>query len=292
MQVDQDVMIKAGELSLRVRIAGEGLPLVLLHGFPETGACWAPVLPEFAKHFQVIVPDLRGYGGSDAPESVGGAAYSKRVMAADIVAMMRALGHDRFRLLGHDRGARVAYRLALDFPEVVQRLGIIEVIPTGDMWAQMDADLALGAFHWSFLAEPAPFPEDMIAAAPDRFLDYLLCKWNATGGLDVFKPKALAEYRAQMHAPDRVRAMCEDYRAGATLDRALDDADRAAGRQLQMPLHFVWSEGGFPAKAGSPEALWLAWASEVTTGQIDCGHFAQEERPDEIIQAFLPFFQD
>ena len=290
MQVDHDEMISVGSVALRVRRAGIGPPLVLLHGYPQTGACWGKVLPAFAEHFEVIVPDLRGYGGSDAPSSERGALYSKRAMAEDVVKLLSHLGHQTFRLLSHDRGARVAYRLALDHPDCVERLGIIEVIPTGDMWAEMDAELALGAFHWSFLAEPSPFPEKMIAAAPDFFLDHLLKGWNATCSLDVFAPDALAEYRAQIRDPARLHAMCEDYRAGATIDRALDEADKRAGRKIAAPLHFVWSEGGFPAKAGAPEALWKDWAAHVTTGQVDCGHFAQEEKPEEVVAAFLPFF--
>ena len=285
--------IRVGEVSLNVRMAGEGTPLLLLHGFPETGDCWGKVVPDFARSHRVIVPDLRGYGASDAPTSVGGAKYTKRVMAADMVGLMTELGHERFGVLGHDRGARVSYRLALDHPERVSRLGIIEVVPTGDMWGAFDARLALGAFHWTFLAARAPLPETLINAAPDAFLDHLLSGWAGPMGLDAFEPAALAAYRAQMREPARVHAMCEDYRAGATTDWELDTADRAAGRKISAPMHFLWAEDGFPASTGGPEELWRAWADQVTAEQVTgCGHFVQEERPDAVAAAFLPFFAD
>lgn len=283
--------IRAGEISLNVRMAGEGPPLLLLHGFPETGACWDRVAPGLAAEFRVIVPDLRGYGASDMVESVGGAGYTKRLMAADMVALMAGLGHERFSILGHDRGARVSYRLALDHPERVARIGIIEVVPTADMWAGFDAEMALGAFHWTFLAAKEPLPETLINAEADAFLDHLLQSWTAGPGLSTYLPEALAEYRAQMRDPARVHAMCEDYRAGATLDRAYDEADRAAGRRIAAPLHFLWSEGGFPARTGRPEALWEEWAERVTASHLDCGHFVPEERPDETVATFLPFFR-
>ena len=283
--------IEAGEITLNVRIAGEGPPLLLLHGFPETGACWDRVLPDFASEFRVIAPDLRGYGASDMPESEGGTAYTKRLMAEDMVALMAGLGYEQFSILGHDRGARVSYRLALDHPERVERIGIIEVVPTADMWAAFDADLALSAFHWTFLAERAPLPETLINAAPDAFLDHLLGGWTKGPGLASYAPDALAEYRAQMRDPDRVHAMCEDYRAGATLDRQYDEADRASGRKIAAPLHFLWSEGGFPAQTGRPEASWEGWAETVTTSHVDCGHFVPEERPAETVATFLPFFR-
>ena len=284
--------VQVGDISLFVRRSGAGQPLLMLHGFPETGACWDKVAPAFAQEFEVIVPDLRGYGASDAPESENGVLYTKRNMAADMVALMAELGHERFMVLGHDRGARVSYRLALDHPDRVTRLGIIEVVPTGDMWASFNADLALGAFHWTFLAEPAPFPEQMILANPDQFLDHLMRQWSGTGDLSPFASDAYAAYRAQMRDPARVHAMCEDYRAGARLDRAYDEADKAEGRRIQCPLHFVYSDNGFPAKAGGPATLWRGWADKVTTAEIpDCGHFIQEEQPDALIAAYLPFFK-
>lgn len=285
--------IDCGEVTLSVHIGGEGPPLILLHGFPQTHMTWAPIAPALAQHFRVIVPDLRGYGASDAPpDDATHTTYSKRRMAADIVALMAALGIERAAVLGHDRGARVAYRLALDHPGRVSRLGIVEIVPTGDFWAAWSADLALKAYHWTFLAQPAPFPERLIGADPVAFLDHTLASWTLDGTLSAFAPAALESYRAQIRDPARVAAMCADYRAGATTDRALDQADRAAGRRIAAPLRFLWAEGGFPAQTGDPAGLWRAWADEVTDAACVSGHFAMEENPGAVLDTFLPFFRE
>jgi haloacetate dehalogenase len=283
--------IDVGAVALSVQEAGEGAPLVLLHGYPQNALCWARVAPVFAEQFRVIVPDLRGYGQSDAPpDDADHHAYSKRVMAEDIMRLMDRLGHDRAMLLGHDRGARVAYRLALDHPDRVSRLGIVEIVPTGDFWAAWDADLALRAYHWTFLAQPAPLPERMIAADPVAYLEHTLASWTQGRTLDAFPDASLESYRAQMRDPARVAAMCADYRAGATVDRALDEADRAAGRRIRVPLRFLWAEGGFPARTGDPAGIWRRWADDVTGSACISGHFAMEENPQAVLEAFLPFF--
>ena len=274
------------------RIAGEGPPLVLLHGFPQTHAAWHRVAPELARHFQCVVLDLRGYGQSTAPASdAGHETYAKRAMARDVVAVMRALGHRRFSLLGHDRGARVAYRLAFDMPEVVERVGIIEVVPTAEMWRHFDADMALATYHWTFLAQPRPFPERLIGADPVAFLEWTLVSWTLARNLGAFDARALGDYRRSVADPERIRAFCEDYRAGATFDRALDEADAAAGNKIAAPLHFVWSHHGFPARTGDPLALWRAWADTVSGQAVEAGHFVPEENPRGVVDAFLPFFQ-
>lgn len=287
--------IDANGPRLSVHLGGEGPPLLLLHGYPQTHATWQRIAPALAARFSCVIPDLPGYGDSAAPADDPDAAappMSKRAIAGRMLALMAGLGHDRFHVLGHDRGARVAYRLALDAPQAVARLGIIEVIPTGEMWRAYDADMALKSYHWTFLAQPAPLPERMIGADPEGYVDWTLRSWTQAGDLSAFAPEALASYRAQARDPARIHAMCEDYRAGAGFDRALDDADRAAGRTIAAPVHFVWSEGGFPARTGDPMGLWRAWAPRLTGGSVPAGHFAQEEAPDAVLAAYLPFFTE
>lgn len=283
--------IAAAGAMLHCRIGGEGPPLVLLHGYPQSHAAWHRVAPAFARHFLCVVPDLRGYGDSSVPAPDGRhEAYSKRAMARDVAAVMRSLGHERFSLLGHDRGARVAYRLALDMPQRVDRLGILEVVPTGEMWRKFDAAMAMKAYHWTFLAQPHPLPERMIAADPVAYLEWTLASWSQGRSLAVFHPDALESYRRAFAQSDRIRAFCEDYRAGATVDRQLDDADLEAGRRIGAPLRFVWSRHGFPARTGDPLGLWRAWANDVGGEAVEAGHFVPEEDPDGVLRAFLPFF--
>ncbi|ARU03043.1 alpha/beta fold hydrolase [Yoonia vestfoldensis] len=283
--------IRCGAVTLSVHRAGQGTPLILLHGYPQNHHCWEKVAPALAQHFDVIIPDLRGYGDSDAPaDDADHSTYAKRTMASDIAALMDALGIDRAHLLGHDRGGRVAYRFALDHPDRIIRLGIIEIVPTGDFWANWSADLALKAYHWTYLAQPAPLPERMIGADPAGYIDWTLTSWTMDKSLAVFSDAALASYRAQAADPAHLHAMCADYRAGATFDRALDEADKAAGRKIAAPLHFLWAKGGFPAQTGDPAALWRPWVGQMTDTACQSGHFAMEENPQAVIDSFLPFF--
>ncbi len=285
--------IALDDIAMSVQQAGTGAPLILLHGFPQNGMCWGRIAPELARRFRVIVPDLRGYGQSDAPaDDDAHTTYSKRRMSADIVALMDRLGLDRARIVGHDRGARVAYRLALDHPWRVDRLGIVEIVPTGDFWAAWDADLAMAAYHWTFLAQPAPLPERMIGADPVAYIDWTLASWTMTRSLDPFASAALDSYRVQAHDAARIHAMCADYRAGATIDRALDDADRAARRKISAPVHFLWAEGGFPARTGDPLGVWRDWADSVSGQSVPgCGHFVMEEAPEAVLAALSPFLE-
>ncbi|GAA0305423.1 alpha/beta fold hydrolase [Rhodovulum strictum] len=284
-------MIATNGIALSVHRAGRGAPLILLHGYPQNHMCWLNVAPALAERFHVIVPDLRGYGDSEAPpDDDAHTVYSKREMARDITGLMDSLGLPRAHLLGHDRGARVAYRLALDAPDRVDRLGIIEIVPTGDFWAVWNADLALGAYHWTFLAQPAPWPERMIGADPVGYVEHTLASWTLAKSLDVFPPAALTAYRRQAADPARIAAMCADYRAGATTDRRIDEADRAAGARIAAPLMFLWAETGFPARTGRPAAIWRAWAGDVRDAACRSGHFAMEENPQAVLDAFLPFF--
>lgn len=283
--------VKTNGITLSVHRGGAGDPVILLHGFPQSHLCWADIAPELAKTHDVIVPDLRGYGASDMPpDTADHRPYSKREMAGDIAGLMDALGLTTARIVGHDRGARVAYRFALDHPDRIDRLAILEVVPTGDFWAAWTADLAMAAYHWTFLAQPAPLPEQMILGAGQAFVDSCLSKWTHAGDLSCFSETALASYRAQASNPDRVAAMCNDYRAGASFDRALDEADRRAGRKIAAPLLFLWAEAGFPAKTGTPLELWRDWAPNVTGQCIPgTGHFIPEEAPDAVLAALRAF---
>lgn len=286
-------MLEFDGARLAVHIGGRGAPLLMLHGYPQTHLSWLRTAPGFADRFTCFIPDLPGYGESEmAPEDGIGVLppMSKRAIARRLVTMMAELGHDRFHLLGHDRGARVGYRMALDFPGRVVKLGIIEVVPTAEMWRAYKAPLAKKAWHWTFLSQPAPHPERMIGADPDHFTDWALSSWTIAGDLSVFPSVALGSYRAQMRNHDCVHAMCEDYRAGAGIDLTHDEEDLAAGKTIKAPLHFMWTANGFPARTGDPRGLWRKWADTVTGTQIESGHFAQEEHPDAVLDAFLPFF--
>lgn len=289
-----DVMqVATNCIRLSVHRAGSGPAMILLHGYPQNHMTWAKIAPRLAQDFDVIVPDLRGYGASDMPPADAEMmAYSKREMARDIVGMIEALGLSRAHIVGHDRGARVAYRLALDHPARVDRLAILEVVPTGDFWAAWTADLAVAAWHWTFLAQPAPLPERMILADGRAFTDWILERWSRTHGLTAFLPEALATYRAQGSDPARVAAMCNDYRAGATIDRALDLADAVAGRQITAPMLYLWSEHGFPARTGDPLGIWRDWAPDLTGEAIPgAGHFLPEEAPEATLAALLRYFK-
>ncbi|MEO0358141.1 MAG: alpha/beta hydrolase [Pseudomonadota bacterium] len=285
--------IETNGVRLSVHRAGQGEPLICLHGYPQNHMCWLNIAPTLADHFDVIIPDLRGYGDSDAPaDDADHTTYSKRTMAQDIVGMMDQAGIESAHILGHDRGARVSYRLALDHVDRVRKLGIIEVVPTGDFWARWSADVGLAAYHWTFLAQPHPLPETMINADPVRYIDWTLASWTLAQSTDVLPAAALDSYRTQARDPARIHAMCADYRAGATTDRALDDADKAAGKHITAPFKFLYAEHGFPAKSGDAAGQWRSWAPQVVAQTCTSGHFVMEENPKAVLDCFLPFFQD
>jgi haloacetate dehalogenase len=275
------------------RTGGSGPPLLLLHGFPQTHVMWHRVAPRLAERFSLVVPDLRGYGWSSAPRSdEDHRTYSKRAMGRDIVAVMEALGHVRFALAGHDRGGRVGYRLALDEPGRISKLALLDIVPTVEMWEGMDAEKAMATYHWLFLAQPDGLPEKLIGAAPLAFLEHTLASWTAGKSLDEFDERALAHYRAAFAVPERIHALCEDYRAGAGPDRRDDEADRAAGRRVACPLLAIWGAGGFPAKGRSTLDVWREWADAVSGSSLDGGHFLAEENPDATAGALLAFLAD
>lgn len=277
----------AGEVSLRVRHGGAGPPLLLLHGYPETHMMWAKVAEALAADFTVVAPDLRGYGGSTKPPtSDDHETSSKRAMARDAVNLMARFGFDRFAVAGHDRGGRVAYRLALDHPAAVARVSVLDIIPTGEVWARADKRFALGYWHWPFLAQPHPFPETLIGADPEYFLFRAQFRGAVTG----FDAEAYADYVAAARKPEVIHAMCEDYRAGAGYDRLLDESDKAAGRKIVCPLQVLWGAKGALAAWYDTLAIWREWAGEVQGQAVDCGHFIPEERPAETAALLRAFF--
>jgi haloacetate dehalogenase len=285
--------VETGETSIFVRWSGSGPPILLLHGFPQTHLMWHGVAPRLARRFTVVCADLRGYGASGCPASTPDhAPYSKRAMARDMVIVMERLGFPRFSVAGHDRGGRVAYRLALDHPGRVERLAVLDVLPTGTMWERADARFALAYWPWSLLAQPEPLPERLIQAAPDAVVDDALAGWGSPS--TVFGPEARAAYVAALRSPTHVHAICEEYRAAATLDRAHDDADGASGRRIECPLLTLWSGAGplgiWYVEAGGPLALWRAWSDDVQGRALEAGHFFPEEIPSGTADVLAAFF--
>jgi haloacetate dehalogenase len=274
------------------RTAGAGPPLMLLHGHPQTNVMWHRVAPALTQRFSLIIPDLPGYGWSDAPQSdAEHSPYSKRSMANAMIEVMEALGCVRARIAGHDRGGRVAYRLALDHPGRIEKLAVLDIVPTWTMWHRMNARLASRAWHWPFLALPAPFPETMIGKDPLFFFDWRTARGTKAKSLSVFDPRALAHYHAFYSDPARIHATCEDYRAGRTIDLAHDEADRAASKKITCPLLAIWGlDGGVAAETEDPVAIWREWAVDVRGFGIDCGHYLAEEAPQATAKALLEFF--
>ena len=267
-----------------MRHGGSGPPVLLLHGHPQTHVMWHRIAPRMARAFTVVAPDLRGYGDSSKPSTTADhEPYSKRAMARDHVAVMRQLGFDRFCVAGHDRGAASAYRLALDHPDQVARLAVLECIPAGERWRRVDARFMLAWWHWAFLAQPAPLPEQLLTANPEAYY--------FRGNRAVFAPEALAAYLRAVHDPATIHGMCEDYRANATYDRRLDDADRAAGRKLGCPILVLWArQDDTDELVGDPLDIWRDWADDVRGRGLACGHYIAEELPDETYAELHAFF--
>jgi haloacetate dehalogenase len=278
--------IDTGNVTLRVRHGGSGPPLLLLHGHPQTHVMWHLIAPALAEQFTVVAPDLTGYGDSSKPPTTGDhEPYSKRAMAREQVALMRALGHERFFVAGHDRGGRVGYRMALDHPERVLKLAVLDIIPTGEHFRRADASFALGYWHWFFLAQRHPFPELVIGADPDTF--YL----NRRGpdSSTVFAPEALEDYRRCWNDPATIHAMCEDYRAGATFDYALDESERGT-RRIACPLLALWGRDNYLDRWYDVLGIWRDWADDVQGRALPCGHFLPEEAPQDTLAELTKFF--
>ncbi|MCA2227263.1 alpha/beta fold hydrolase [Nonomuraea aurantiaca] len=274
--------IDVGQAELFVRHGGSGPPVLLLHGHPRTHATWHRVAPLLAPDHTVVCPDLRGYGRSSKPPTTADhAPYSKRAMAGDMVALMRALGHDRFAVVGHDRGAYVAQRLAFDHADAVTHLVVLDSVPIGEALARCDAGFAARWWHWFFLGQTAKPAERVINADPDA--------WYGAGP-EQMGAEAYEDFHRAIHDPETVHAMCEDYRAGLGVDRAADDADRAAGRRVACPVLFLWAtRDDMEDLYGDPLAVWRAWASDVRGHALDSGHHLAEDVPDELAKAIRCF---
>ena len=279
--------IEIGGASYLVASAGSGPPLLLLHGFPQTHVCWRGVVPKLAGQCTVIAPDLRGYGATAAPAGgPRGEGFTKREMAGDLVALMEALSFERFATVGHDRGARVAYRMALDHADRVERLGILNVIPTLDQFERMGAGPSLGYWPWYLLAQPAPFPERLIAAEPELFLRFIFESWSAEPA--AIDPDAFGQYLRALDETT-IASMCADYRASFWLDRHDDAAARQAGRRIECPLLLITGEQ--EAQLADAEAVWRPWARDLRATVVPGGHFIPEEAPEQLADALLDFLR-
>ena len=273
-------------------VGGSGPPLLLLHGYPQSHLMWHAAAPLLAERHTVVAADLAGYGASFRPAPAQDhAPHSKRAMALDQVEAMAALGFERFAVAGHDRGGRVAYRMALDHPEKVQRLAVLDIVPTGEVWRRADRDFALGYWHWAFLAQPAPLPERLIGGDPQAYFDLHVGAGMGLGAAPGRYPAAVLDaYRRAFDDPGAVEAMCEDYRAGASVDAASDDADREAGRTIACPVLVLWGgRGGLPRFYRDVLEVWRPWAPDVRGQALDASHFLPEDRPQETAEALLGF---
>jgi haloacetate dehalogenase len=281
--------IERNGVRIHGRIGGSGAPLLLLHGHPQTHAIWHRVAPALAERFTVVAVDLRGYGDSGRPApDAEHAVYSKREMALDALAAMRHHGFERFGVLAHDRGARVAHRLAADHPAAVERMLLLDIAPTLAMYENTSEAFAKAYWHWFFLIQPPPLPEALIASDPVRYIRSVMGGRHA--GLAPFAPEVLAEYERCAAIAGTAESICEDYRASATIDLAHDRADIAAGLQLAQPLRVLWGEHGAVGKAFDVLALWRERAADVSGRALPCGHYVPEEAPGELLAEALSFF--
>lgn len=272
-------------------IGGSGPPLLLLHGHPQTHAIWHKVAPALARQFTLVLCDLRGYGDSSKPQGTPDHLnYSKRVMALDLLRVMQALGHTRFTVMAHDRGARVAHRLAADHGDAVQRLVLLDIAPTLAMYEQTSEAFARAYWHWFFLIQPAPLPERLIEADPAAYVRDVMGRRSA--GLAPFDPRALAEYQRCLALPGTAHGLCEDYRAAAGIDLVHDRADRDAGRRLALPLLVLWGAQGVVHQCFRPLDEWLRVADDVRGEALPCGHYIPEEAPDALLARALPFLTE
>jgi len=277
------VRVEAEGANINAVRGGAGPPVLLLHGSPQTLVMWHLVAPKLAEDFTVIAADLRGYGDSSKPESAPDHdPYSKRTMAEDQVAVMRHFGFERFALCGHDRGGRVGYRMALDHPEVVTKLAVLDIVPTWEAFSRADMSFGLSYWHWFFLAQPYDLPERLLASEPEKALFRV--------GSEAIRPEALAEYVRCLREPETIHATCEDYRAAATLDHEHDAKDREAGRRIGCPVLALWGSRGFLEGHYDVVDVWRGWADDVDGRAIDSGHYIPEDAPEETyteLHAFL-----
>jgi haloacetate dehalogenase len=284
-----EVSTDAG-VHIHARVGGQGRPLLLLHGHPQTHAIWHRVAPALAQHFTLVLADLRGYGASSKPPGTPDHRnYSKRAMALDMLRLMQGLGHAKFDVLAHDRGARVAHRLGMDHADAVGRMVLLDIAPTLAMYEQTTEAFARAYWHWFFLIQPAPLPERLIEADPAAYLRDVMGRREA--GLAPFDPRALAAYTRAIQQPGAAHGTCEDYRAAAGIDLVHDRADRAAGRQLQQPLLVLWGQQGVIERCFKPLDEWRRLAADVRGSALPCGHYIAEEAPDALLAQVLPFLR-
>jgi haloacetate dehalogenase len=286
-EIDADgVAIRA-----RHRLTARRPPLLLLHGNPQTHYIWHALAPRLAERFSVVATDLTGYGGSAKPATAPDhAPYSKRAMALTQIAVMRQFGFERFFVAGHDRGGRVGYRMAFDHPERVARLAVLDIVPTWEAYQRADTAFGMSYFHWFFFAQPFDLPERLIAADPEFY--WRRHTFREPKGPGFFAAEALADYLRWFRDPATIHAMCEDYRAGATIDMVHDAADRQAGRRIAVPLLALWGAKGRLEAWYDVLAIWRDWAADVRGRALDCGHYVPEERPDEVARELEAFFAD
>ena len=279
----QTEMVDVGDARIKARVGGSGPPLLLLHGNPQTHVMWHLVAPALTDDFTVVVADLRGYGDSSKPASDGEhGPYSKRTMARDQVSVMEHFGFESFALCGHDRGGRVGYRLALDHPGVVTRLAVLDIVPTWEAFSRADMSFGMGYWHWFFLAQPYDLPERLLAADPEKSL--------FRGGSEAFQPEAMEEYVRCLRNPETVHAICEDYRAAATIDFVHDAEDRETGRRITSPMLALWGSRGNLDKWYDVLEVWRGWADDVRGRALDSGHYIPEEAPEETLSELRTFF--
>ena len=285
--------IETEETTIFVATAGSGPPLLLLHGFPETHLMWRDVAPLLAARFTVVCAELRGYGRSGCPPSdPGHGPYSKRAMARDMLAVMESLGFSRFSVVGHDRGGRVAYRLALDHPDRVDRLAVLDVVPTETSWERADDRFALAYWPWSLLAQPEPLPERILMATAEAIVDDALANWGSSPA--TFPPGVRDAYVEVLRDPAHAHAICEEYRAAASLDREHDRTDVAHRNRIPVPVLAVWTANGPLAEwyvDPGPLATWRDWAEDIRGRTIDAGHFFPEEAPEETAEILSEFLR-
>jgi haloacetate dehalogenase len=286
---EQTLEIEAG--SIRLRHGGQGPPLLLLHGNPQTHLMWHAIAPLLADRFTLVCPDLRGYGRSFKPPATADhSPYSKREMAGDMVALMQQLGYDRFAVAGHDRGGRVAHRLTLDHREHVKRLAVLDIVPTLEHFERADMDFAMGYYHWFWFAQPHPFPENIISAAPEQW--FRAHTTREPKGSGFFATQALHDYLACVRDPQMIRGMCEDYRAAASIDLEHDRRSRENGERIQCPLLVLWGDAGKIGKWYDPMVIWRAYADgPLSASPVASGHYLAEEAPDAVAAALQDFLQ-
>jgi haloacetate dehalogenase len=286
--------IKTNEATIFTRAGGSGPPLLLLHGFPETHYMWQRLAPLLSKEFTVVMVDLRGYGESSCPPSTKNhSPYSKRAMAEDMIEVMHQLGFSQFSVMGHDRGARVAYRMALDHPGAVEHLVVCDVVPTDIAWEKADDRMMLGFWPWSMLAQPAPLPERILETTAADIVNNACDNWGSLP--DIFPPTTREIYIRALADPRHAHAICEEYRAAATIDREHDEADRQAGRVITCPVLVLWGASGavdiWYTKEGGPLALWKTIAPRATGEAVPGGHFFPEEVPEKVYEKLETFLR-